>query len=90
MGVPAHDQRDFEFAKKYNLPIRIVIQPEGQNMKAEDMTEAFAAEGIMENSGEFNGLNNQEALKKIIDYVEDKGIGKRKVNFRLRDWLISR
>ncbi len=90
MGVPAHDQRDFDFAKKYNLPIKIVIQPEGQNMKSEDMTEAFAAEGIMENSGEFNGLDNREALKRIINYVEEKGIGERKVNFRLRDWLISR
>lgn len=90
MGVPAHDQRDFDFAKKYNLPIEIVVQPEGQNMKGEDLTEAFAAEGIMENSGEFDGMNNREALKKIIDYVEKKGIGERKVNFRLRDWLISR
>ncbi|MBQ4146017.1 MAG: leucine--tRNA ligase [Clostridia bacterium] len=90
MGVPAHDQRDFDFAKKYDLPIRIVIQPEGQNMKSEDMTEAFAAEGIMENSGEFDGLNNQEALQKMIEYAEEKGIGRRKVNFRLRDWLISR
>ena len=90
MGVPAHDQRDFDFAKKYNLPIEIVVQPEGQNMKGEDLTEAFAAEGIMENSGEFDGMDNREALKKIIDYVEEKGIGERKVNFRLRDWLISR
>ncbi len=90
MGVPAHDQRDFDFAKKYNLPIRIVVQPEGQNMKSEEMTEAFAAEGIMENSGIFDGLNNQDALKKMIDYAEEKGIGRKKVNFRLRDWLISR
>ncbi len=90
MGVAAHDQRDFEFAKKYNLPIRIVIQPEGQNMKEEDMTEAFAAEGIMENSGEFNGMNNRDALNRIITYMEEKEIGERKVNFRLRDWLISR
>ena len=90
MAVPAHDQRDFEFAKKYCLPIKIVIQPEGQNLKAEELENAFAAEGIMENSGEFNGLNNKEALAKIIDYAEQQGIGKRKVNFRLRDWLISR
>ncbi len=90
MGVPAHDQRDFEFAKKYDLPIRIVVQPQGQNMKAEEMTEAFAAEGIMENSDIFNGLDNREALKKMIDFAEEKGIGQRKVNFRLRDWLISR
>src|SRR5699024_5770485 len=57
MGVQAHDQRDFDFAKKYQLEIRIVIQPEGQNMRSEDMEEAFAAEGIMENSGPFNGMN---------------------------------
>lgn len=90
MAVPAHDQRDFEFAKKYDLPIKIVIQPEGQNMKSEDMTEAFAAEGIMENSGKFDGMNNKEALSAIIDYIEEQHIGKRTVNFRLRDWLISR
>ena len=90
MGVAAHDQRDFDFAKKYNLPIKIVIQPEGQNMKSEDMTEAFAAEGIMENSGQFDGMNNKDALKAIIEYLEENGIGERKVNFRLRDWLISR
>ena len=90
MGVPAHDQRDFEFAKKYNLPIEIVIQPEGQNLKGSELTEAFAAEGIMENSGEFNGMNNKDALKKIIQHIEDKGLGKKTVNFRLRDWLISR
>ena len=90
MGVPAHDQRDFEFAKKYNLPIEIVIQPEGSNIKSEDLTEAFAAEGIMENSGKFNGLTNKKALEQIISYLEENNIGKRTVNFRLRDWLISR
>ncbi len=90
MGVPAHDQRDFDFAKKYNLPIEVVIQPEGSSITGGDLTEAFAAEGTMVNSGEFNGLNNREALKKIIDFMENNGIGERKVNFRLRDWLISR
>lgn len=90
MGVPAHDKRDFEFAKKYNLPIRIVVQPEGQELKSEDLTEAFAAEGILENSGEFNGMPNDKALSAMIDYAEKQGFGKRKVNFRLRDWLISR
>ncbi len=90
MGVPAHDQRDFDFAKKYNLPIEVVVQPEGKNVCGAELTEAFAAEGTMVNSGEFNGLNNREALAKIIDYVEEKGFGERKVNFRLRDWLISR
>ena len=90
MGVPAHDQRDFEFAKKYNLPIKIVVQPEGQNLKSEYLEAAFAAEGIMENSGEFSGMNNKDALKKIIEYIEENKLGKRTVNFRLRDWLISR
>lgn len=90
MGVPAHDQRDFDFAKKYNLPVRIVIQPEGSELKSEDITEAFAAEGVMVNSGKFDGLGNKEALKEIISYLEEKKIGKRTVNFRLRDWLISR
>jgi len=90
MGVAAHDQRDFEFAKKYNLPIKIVVQPEGKNMKEEDMTEAFAAEGIMQNSGRFDGMDNKEAIKAITEYLEKEGIGRQKVNFRLRDWLISR
>lgn len=90
MGVPAHDKRDFEFAKKYNLPIRIVIQPEGQELKSEDLTEPFDAEGILENSGEFSGMPNEKALSAMIEYAEKQGFGKRKVNFRLRDWLISR
>lgn len=90
MGVPAHDQRDFDFAKKYNLPIEVVVQPDGPEIDGKDLTEAFAAEGRMVNSGQFNGLDNREALEKIIDYIEEKGFGKRKVNFRLRDWLISR
>lgn len=90
MAVPAHDQRDFDFAKKYQLPIKIVIQPEGQKLSSNDLTEAFAAEGIMENSGEFNGMTNIETLPKIIDYAEKNGIGTRQINFRLRDWLISR
>ncbi len=90
MGVPAHDQRDFDFAKKYNLPIEVVVQPDGEEIKGSDLKEAFAAEGTMVNSGEFNGLNNRDALAKIIDYIESKNFGERKVNFRLRDWLISR
>jgi len=90
MGVPAHDQRDFEFARKYNLPVRVVIQPEGQELNGDTMTEAFPAEGIMVNSGKFNGLTNKEALQKIIDEIEERKIGERKINFRLRDWLISR
>lgn len=90
MGVPAHDQRDFEFARKYGIPIRVVIQPEEEPLKEDNMTQAYAGDGIMVNSGPFNGLKNYEGLVKIADYMEEKGIGKRKVNYRLRDWLISR
>lgn len=90
MAVPAHDQRDFEFAKAYNLPIRVVIQPKGQELHPETMTEAYVDEGINVNSGDFNGLPNSEAKLKIADYLEFKGIGKKTVNFRLRDWGISR
>jgi len=90
MAVPAHDQRDFEFAKKYNLPIDVVISPDGSDMSGADLNESFEAEGIMINSGEFNGMNNREALPKMIEYMNKKGIGSKKTNFRLRDWLISR
>lgn len=91
MGVPAHDQRDFEFAKKYGIPIRVVIQPQdGDKFTDENISEAFTDNGIMYASGPFTGLNNLEGLEKVADYMEDKGIGKRKVNYRLRDWLISR
>jgi leucyl-tRNA synthetase len=90
MAVPAHDQRDFDFAKKYNLPIDVVITPDGEPMDGSTLTEAFAAEGIMINSGDFTGMNNKDALAAIIKYLEDKGIGGAKTNFKLRDWLISR
>jgi len=90
MAVPAHDQRDFEFARKYNLPVKVVITPDGKNIDADTMTESFEAEGIMVNSGDFDGMGNRDALAKIIDYMDEKGIGESKVNFRLRDWLISR
>lgn len=90
MGVPAHDQRDFDFAKKYNLPIPIVIVPEGADKDSLVLDKAFAAEGIMVNSGPFDGMPNEEALTKIIRHMEEKGVGKGTVNFRLRDWLISR
>lgn len=89
MGVPAHDQRDFDFAKKYNLPINIVVKPDDMDIDCVQ-NEAFEAEGTMVNSGSFSGMNNKEALPAMIDYAEEKGFGTRKVNFRLRDWLISR
>ncbi len=88
MGVPAHDERDFEFAKKYNLPIRVVISPDGSANP--HLEEAYTGDGIQVNSGEFDGLSCKEAKEKIADWVERQGIGRRKVNYKLRDWLISR
>lgn len=90
MGVPAHDQRDFDFAKKYGLDIRLVIVPEGITEKYSNLTQAYDAEGFMVNSGPFDGLPNEDAMAKIIKYMEERGIGQGQVNFRLRDWLISR
>jgi len=90
MAVPAHDQRDFEFAKKYNLPIRIVIKPKDQEVSFNTLEVAFDGEGIMVNSGQFNGLSSTKALENIIDHLIKKGCGKKEVNYRLRDWLISR
>ncbi|MCL6610831.1 MAG: leucine--tRNA ligase [Peptococcaceae bacterium] len=90
MGVPAHDQRDFEFARKYGLPVRVVIQPGGPPLDPDTMTEAYTGEGVMVNSGKFNGLPNREGIKAVTAYCEERGIGKGVVNFRLRDWLISR
>ena len=90
MAVPAHDQRDFEFARKYGLEIVVVIQPKGQALEPETMTEAYVDKGIMVRSGPFDGLENIGALEIIADYLEENKIGTRAVNFRLRDWGISR
>lgn len=90
MGVPAHDQRDFEFAKKFNLPIKVVIKPLDKELTSEEMTVAFPADGVMVNSGEFDGLPADEAWDKIAGRFEEMGVGKKQVNYRLRDWLISR
>lgn len=90
MGVPAHDQRDFEFARKYGLAVRVVIRPEGALWEGEDLEEARPEEGLMVNSGPFNGLDNYAGQAKIIEYVENHGIGRPQVQYRLRDWLISR
>ncbi|HJW87397.1 MAG TPA: leucine--tRNA ligase [Candidatus Brocadiaceae bacterium] len=90
MGVPAHDQRDFLFAKKYRLPIKIVIQPQGKELKAEALTEAYVDEGVQVNSEIFNGLPNTEAMAKIAEHLESQGLGTKTVTYRLRDWLISR
>ncbi|PKM83030.1 MAG: leucine--tRNA ligase [Firmicutes bacterium HGW-Firmicutes-14] len=90
MGVPAHDQRDFDFATKYGLQIRVVILPEGVPDKYVQLTQAYDAEGIMVNSGVFDGQDNETAIKNITTYMDKKGVGRPYVNFRLRDWLISR
>jgi len=89
MAVPAHDERDFEFAKKFNLPIRKVILQDGTN-ETDELTSHFTEVGTMINSGQFNGLRSDEGIQKVIEYLEQNGFGKRKINYRLRDWLISR
>lgn len=91
MGVPAHDQRDFEFARKFGLPIREVIRPEDEpSSDPATWTQAKEALGVMVNSGPFDGTPADWAIAEVIQYVEEKGLGKRMVNYRLRDWLISR
>ncbi|WP_300154522.1 leucine--tRNA ligase [Solidesulfovibrio sp.] len=90
MAVPAHDQRDFEFARKYDLPLKVVISPEGQTLDPAAMTEAYADPGLLVASGDFTGLPNEEAKGKIIDWLAETGRGKRSVNYKLRDWNISR
>lgn len=90
MAVPAHDQRDFEFAKKYQLPVKVVIQPENIQLDSDKMSEAFIETGYMTNSDIFNGLRSDNAIEKISEYIEKKAYGKKTVNFKLRDWLISR
>jgi leucyl-tRNA synthetase len=89
MAVPGHDERDFEFATKFNLPIRKVILQEGTN-EADELKEAFTEIGIMVNSAQFNGLRSDEGKASIIKSLEANNTGKSKINFRLRDWLISR
>ena len=90
MAVPAHDQRDFEFAKAFDLEIIPVVDPEDPEVDLYNLKEAFAAEGRMINSGKFDGMNNKEAIENVIEYLEEKGIGRKTVNYKLRDWLISR
>ena len=90
MGVPAHDQRDFEFATKFGIDIIPVVDPGDPEIDLNNLKCACAAEGNLINSGEFNGMNNKEAIGKFIELVEEWGIGKRTINYRLRDWLISR
>ena len=88
MAVPAHDERDFAFAKKYRLPIKTVVTP--PDMPSGGLTEAYVGPGIMVNSVQFNGMPNDKAAEAINDYIESKNFGGRKTSYRLRDWLISR
>ena len=91
MSVPAHDQRDLDFARKYDLDVKVVIQPADKSeLDGTTMTEAFKADGTMVNSGSFDGLVGAEGREKVCDYLDEKNIGKATVNFRLRDWGISR
>ncbi|TRO83832.1 leucine--tRNA ligase [Trichloromonas acetexigens] len=90
MAVPTHDQRDFEFARKYRLPQVVVIQPEGETLDPETMEAAWTGPGIMVNSAESNGLANEEAKEKIAESLTQRGIGQKTVNYRLRDWGVSR
>ena len=90
MAVPAHDQRDFEFARRYKIPVKVVIQPQGQTLKPEAMTEAFTEVGVMVNSGQFDGTRSDAGIAKVADFLEAQKLGRRVVNYRLKDWLISR
>ncbi len=90
MAVPAHDQRDFEFAKKYKIPIKVVIQPETFELNAEKMIRAYTAEGRLVNSDDFNRWHNKEAIQEITKHLENKKLGRKTMQYKLRDWLISR
>lgn len=90
MAVPAHDQRDFEFAKKYDIPMIDVINPKSNEIDSQKMTKAYVDEGILVNSGKFDGLESSVALNKISDFIEQSKFGKRKIQYKLRDWLLSR
>jgi leucyl-tRNA synthetase len=90
MAVPTHDQRDFEFGKQYGLPLIVVIQPGGKTLDPETMTEAYEGEGFLVNSGEFNGMESTKAREAIAKHLEEKGLGGKKISYRLRDWGISR
>lgn len=90
MAVPAHDERDFEFAKKYDLEIITVIKPEDESIDVNNLSAAYTGKGVMMNSAEYDGMDSKEALAKITDKLDADKLGKKTVNFRLRDWLVSR
>ena len=90
MAVPAHDQRDFEFARKFNLPIRVVIQPADRQLDPDTMSEAWPGDGVMIRSGPLDGTPTDRSVASTIDWLTETGLGKPAVRYRLRDWLISR
>lgn len=90
MSVPAHDQRDFDFAKAFDLPLKVVIRPEGESFEAEDLTEAYTGAGKMVNSGEFDGMEWEAGKRAVTDQLAKQGIAKATVNYKLRDWVFSR
>jgi leucyl-tRNA synthetase len=90
MAVPAHDQRDFEFARKYNIPVTVVIQPRDQALNAESMQAAYVEPGALVQSAQFDGTDSQQAKQSIIAHPEQQGIGSRTIQYKLRDWLVSR
>ena len=90
MAVPGHDQRDFEFAKKYDIPIKVVIQPFEYELNAEKMVRAYEGDGTLVNSDEFNGMENRSAIKSISKKLSSMDMGQETLNYKLRDWLISR
>jgi leucyl-tRNA synthetase len=90
MAVPAHDQRDFEFARKYGLPVRVVIQPAGRELDAAALTEAWVGEGVLVNSGSLDGAPTSESVALTVAWLSEHGLGRKTVSYRLRDWLISR
>jgi leucyl-tRNA synthetase len=90
MAVPAHDQRDLDFARQHGLPVRVVITPEGQERSGEELTEAWDHEGVMVDSGPFDGERSPESIAKVAAWLQEEGRGRAIVTYRLRDWLISR
>ncbi|WP_300666812.1 leucine--tRNA ligase [Desulfoluna sp.] len=90
MSVPPHDQRDFDFARKYGLDVKVVVCPEGETLDGATMAEAYTGAGVMVSSGSFDGMENVAAKEAITDFLEDRSIGKKTISFRLRDWGVSR
>ncbi|MCK5283181.1 MAG: leucine--tRNA ligase [Nanoarchaeota archaeon] len=90
IAVPAHDQRDFEFAKKYDIPIKVVINPPDYELNPEKMSRAYMGDGSIVNSGDFDGMNNRDAIPKFTRFFEKNNCGKGTIQYKLRDWLISR